>query len=59
MNTREKEALKKVINYAIGDEQDHYEECEFNGESTTGHIYLSLKILQDYLDKEKKCQKKK
>jgi len=51
MERKTKQALLDVLNYLGHDEQRHYEECELNGEPTENHIYRSLLVLRDSLQR--------
>ena len=46
VNSALKEALENIVYMYLDDEQKHYEE-----ESNDNHIYKSLKVVQNYLDK--------
>jgi len=45
MNTEQKEALKKVLEY-LAEEKDHYEQFVENNGEPTMHIYHSVLILK-------------
>ena len=43
----ELDALKKVVDYTLANEADHYAEYVDNGGNPTDHIYSSAIILQE------------
>jgi hypothetical protein len=47
MDEKTLEALLNIIDY-LGDEQENYEERCASGEDMTSHIYLSVKLLEDW-----------
>lgn len=51
MNKKELQALKTVVEYLRENEEENYNEMLENGEDAANHIYLSVKTLINYHDR--------
>jgi hypothetical protein len=48
MNAEQLRSLARLLEYVAEDEQKHFEDTP--AEERDNHIYLDIRILQDYLD---------
>ena len=50
MYYRQKQALKTVIDYLYDDEEENYSELQEEGKDVRKHIFVSIKVLVEYLN---------
>ena len=50
----QKQALKTVIDYLYDDEEENYSELQEEGKDVRKHIFVSIKVLVEYLNYDEK-----